>query len=82
MGDGYEEATYCVASRDRTRSNSLRLQKGPFRLEIRKNSLTMGLVKGWSRLPTVVVEVHTLRLFKTRLKEHMDEMIKSGIILP
>ena len=52
---------------DRTRGDGLKLQKGTFRLDIRKKYFTMKVMKPWPRLPREVVDAPSLETFKVRL---------------
>jgi len=58
-----------------TRVNGLRLHKGGFKLDIRKNFFTESVVKHWNRLPREVVEVPSLGVFKRRIEAELRDMI-------
>lgn len=64
-----------------TVGNSLKMQQRKFSLGIRKNFLTMRLVKQWNRIPTEIVESLSLKIFK-RLNRHLARMTYSRTILP
>ena len=51
-------------SKDRTRGNGLKLQKGRFKLDIRKNNFSGRMVKQWHRLPREVGKSPSLEMFK------------------
>ncbi|GAB0184909.1 hypothetical protein GRJ2_000956200 [Grus japonensis] len=55
------------AWRNRTRRNDLKLEKGRFRLGIRKKFFIMRMVRHWHRLPREAVGAPSLEVFKARL---------------
>ena len=60
---------------DRTREYGFKLEKGRFRLDIRKKSFTVRVVKHWNRLPREVVDVLSLETFKVRMDKALNSLI-------
>ena len=52
---------------DRTRGNGFKLKEGRFRLDIRKKSVTVRVVRPWHRLPRDVVDASLLETSKAGL---------------
>jgi len=52
---------------DTTRGNYFKLEEGRFRLNIRKKSYTVSVLRHWNRLPREVVDALSLETFKARL---------------
>ncbi|KFQ67675.1 hypothetical protein N335_04260, partial [Phaethon lepturus] len=55
--------------------NGFKVKEGRFRLDRRKKSLTMRVVKHWHRLPREVVDAPSLRVFKVRLYRALSNLI-------
>ena len=53
---------------DRTRGDGFKLKEGRFRLDIKKKSLSVRVLKQWHRLPRDVVGALFLETFKVRLE--------------
>jgi len=60
---------------DRTRGNGFKLEEGIFRLDISKKLFTMRVVRHWHRLPTEVVDVPSLEVFKARLDGALSSLV-------
>ena len=49
--------------------------EGRFRLDIRKKSFTVRVVRHWNRLPREVVDAPFLETFKARLDQALSNLI-------
>ncbi|KFO79159.1 hypothetical protein N303_11818, partial [Cuculus canorus] len=70
-----EEGLFIKACGDRTRGNGYKLERGRFRLDIRKNFFTMRVVRHWHRLPREVADAPSLEVFKARLDGALGSLI-------
>ena len=57
------------------KGNGFKLKKSRFRLDIRKKSFTVGVVRHWNRLPSGVVDVLSLETFKVKLDKALGNLI-------
>ncbi|KFO70959.1 hypothetical protein N303_11589, partial [Cuculus canorus] len=55
--------------------NGYKLERGRFRLDIRKNFFTMRVVRHWHRLPREAVDAPSLKVFKARWDEALGSLI-------
>ena len=60
---------------DRIRRNGFKVREGRFRLDIRKKSFTVRVVRHWNRLPSEVVGAQSLETFQVRLDKALGNLI-------
>ena len=54
---------------------SFKLKEGRFRLDVRKEFLTLMVVRHWHRLPREAVDVPSLEVFKARLDGALGSLV-------
>ncbi len=69
------EGFFVRACGNRTRRNGFKMEEGRFRLDIKKKSFTVRVVRHWNRLPREAVDAPTLKAFKTRLDGALSNLI-------
>ncbi|KFQ24623.1 hypothetical protein N331_01772, partial [Merops nubicus] len=60
---------------DRRRGNGFKLEKGRFRLDIKKKFFNMRVIDHWNRLPRQVVEAPSLGTFMIRLGQGLSGLV-------
>ncbi|KFO79310.1 hypothetical protein N303_12950, partial [Cuculus canorus] len=55
--------------------NGYKLERGRFRLDIRRNFCTMRVVRHWHRLPREAVDAPSLEVFKARLDGALGSLV-------
>ncbi|KFO71019.1 hypothetical protein N303_09208, partial [Cuculus canorus] len=55
--------------------NGYKLERGRFRLDMRRNFFTMRVVRHWHRLPREAVDAPSLEVFKARLDGALGSLI-------
>ncbi|KFO78654.1 hypothetical protein N303_04544, partial [Cuculus canorus] len=55
--------------------NGYKLERGRFRLDIRRNFFTMRVVRHWHRLPREAVDAPSPEVFKARLDGALGSLI-------
>ena len=69
------ERLFTRACSDRTRGNDFKLKEGRFRLDIRKKSFTMRVLKHWHGLPREAVAAPSLAVLKARLDGALSSLV-------
>ena len=57
------------------RGSGFKVEEGRYRLDIRKKFFTVRLVRHWNRLPSEVVNTHSLVAFKARLDGALSNLV-------
>ncbi|XP_053912883.1 uncharacterized protein LOC128850991 [Cuculus canorus] len=61
------EGLFTKACSDRAKGNGFKLDRGRFRLDMRKNFFTIREMRHWNRLPREAVDASSLEMFNARL---------------
>ena len=69
------EGLFIRAYSDRVRGNGFKLEKGRFRLDIKKEFSTVRVVKHLNRLPREAVGAFSLEAFKARLDRTLSSLV-------
>jgi len=69
------EGLFARACRDRMKDNKFKLKEGRFRLDIRKEFFTMGVVRHWNRLPRDAADTPSLEVFKAKLDGALRNLV-------
>ena len=72
---GKKMSFFSMVCGDRTRGNVFKLKVGRFKLDIRKKSFTVRLVRHWNRLPRDVVDAQSLETLNARLEGSLSNLI-------
>ncbi|KFQ27388.1 hypothetical protein N332_03609, partial [Mesitornis unicolor] len=55
--------------------NGFKLEKGRFRLDIRRKFFTVRVARHWHRLPSELVDAPSLEVFKARLDRALGNLV-------
>jgi len=72
MVEIYKRQTFSRVCGDRTTTNGVKLKEGRFRLDIRKKSFTVRVVRHWNRLSRDVLDAPSLATFKVSLDKALS----------
>ena len=76
------EEYFTGAWSNRMRSDGFKLKEGRFRLDRRKKSFTVRVVRPWPRLPREAVAAPSLAVFKARLDGALSNLVWWKVSLP
>ena len=67
---------FCISAQsNRTREDGFELEEVRFRLNIREKLFAVKVVRHWSRLPSEVMNTHSLKVFKARLDGALNNLV-------
>lgn len=72
-----EFSLFFPSASDGTRENSIRLPKGKFRSDIRKNFFTKVVFRHWNKLSREMAESQCLEAFKRGINTMLRDMVYS-----